>query len=262
MSTLRGLQARWNWYGWLMGSGWIASSGVLGDVGVDLPDEAGVVRVGRAVRLHLRRIDDDVVVAACDDVDPGRPLHHGLVLVQPEVAQDDDDVDVGANEIDVELRRLLGLQREDAEAVRLVEDRPEAREVAHPDDADLEPALVEDGERLEDGADEGAVGDVGVAKLVVRGKYGEIRPLLELTGDVERALVELVVADDHRVHADRGGRPNLRLTEEVVEDGGPFEEVARVQVEHSVGPGSLATEDIGEGGHPADVRDRVVLPEA
>ena len=75
------------------------------------------------------------------------------------------------------------------------------------------------------------------------------------------ALVELVVADDHRVGADRARGPDLRLAEEVVEDGRPLEEVACVEVEHAVGARALATEDVRHGGDAADVRDAVVGPE-
>ena len=62
---------------------------------------------------------------------------HALVDVEPEVRDEDDEVDRRAQQIDVVLRDLDRVERRDAELVRLVEDRGEAREVAHADDADL-----------------------------------------------------------------------------------------------------------------------------
>ena len=86
------------------------------DVGVDLqvrvdcPDVARVRRIRRAILKLLRRVDDDVIVPARDEIEPRRALDHRLVLVQPEVAEDHDDIDVGPQQIDVELRRLDGIE--------------------------------------------------------------------------------------------------------------------------------------------------------
>ena len=103
--------------------------------------------------MLLRRVDDDVVVAAEHDVDAGRLADHALVDVEAEVRDDDDDVDVRAEQVDVELRDLDRVERRDAEAVRLSKTDVRLERFAHPDDGDLEAACVEHGERVSDGAE-------------------------------------------------------------------------------------------------------------
>lgn len=112
--------------------------------GIGDPDVAWRQRVGGAVGDLLRWVEDDVVVASHHHVDARRAAHHSLIDLEAQVRHHHDEVHVGPQQIDVRLRGLYGVERFDAEAVGLVEDRCQAREVGHADGRDLEPPEVED----------------------------------------------------------------------------------------------------------------------
>ncbi len=221
-----------------------------------------VRRVPGAVGHLLGGLEDDVVVAAEHHVDALRRLDHLLVDVEAEVREHDDGVDLGPEQVDVELRRLDRAERGDAQAVRLVEDRGQARQVAHADDANAEAVEVLDDEGMNDAAEGRGAGGGRVLEQVVRGEDGEVGPLLELDAEVQRAVVELVVRDQRDVGAHRGERPDLGLAVVEVEDRRALEAVAAVEVQDALGAGPLPADHVGDAGRAADVHDRARGPEA
>ncbi len=194
-----------------------------------------------------------MVVPTLDPVDAGRVLHHRLVDLEPQVAEDDDDVDHRPQQVHVALRGLNRVERLDSERVRLLEYRTEAGEVPHPDDADLQAGHVEHREGLEDDVQAPVGRGPGRRERVVGGEDREVRPLLELTLGVDGAVVELVVADGHGIGAHHAFGARLGLAVEEVEDGGALEDVAGVEVEHAVCARALAVHDVRHAGDAADV---------
>ncbi|MFO0671824.1 MAG: hypothetical protein U0235_19740 [Polyangiaceae bacterium] len=235
---------------------------VDGVVGVGDPDVSGAQRIRRAVGDLLRRVQDDVVVATEHHVDARGPTHHALVHLEAKVGDHHDEVDVRAEQIDVELRGLDRVERLDSGLVRLIEDRREARQVAHADGGHLEAGHVEDLERLGEGRELGALRQRRVVELVVRRQGSEPAPALELGGHVERTAVELVVADDGGVGAERRERADLGLTRVEVEDRRALEDVARVEVEGAPGARALAAEDVRHARDATDVLHRIEGAEA
>ena len=79
----------------------------------------------------------------------------------------------------------------------------------------------------------GCVGSVGIGERVVGGEDGEAAELLVLLLEVDRALVELVVAERHRRQAELRHGAHLDLAVELVEHRRAFEDVARVEVQRA-----------------------------
>jgi hypothetical protein len=237
----------------LVGAAGGGGGGALDDVAQRGDEVVAALVEGPAVGDLLRRVEHDVEVAAEDDVDAGGELQRVDVVFEADVADHHDDVGaLLSHEVDVVLGGLDGVEGDDAEAVGLVEDRGDGREVAHPDDADLEPAEVEEDVGLGEAAELGGARGGGVVELVVGREGLEGAPAGELPGEVEGAAVELVVADDHRVDAGVGEGSHLGLAVEEVEDRGALEAVAGVEVQDAVGVTPLALDEVVHPGGAAE----------
>ena len=217
----------------------------------------GLLRVRGAVVDLLRRVDDDVVVAAEHDVDAGRAADHALVDLEPEVRDHDDDVDERAEQVDVELRDLDRVERRDAERVRRVEDRREAREVAHADDGDLEPARVEDGERAAMTVPSGRA--VGMSCVVCRTCSSPRGPGSSPTAGSACAtfsaprsnswLARTSASTPIALMARTSGSPVKKL-----KIGAPWKQSPPSRWSDAAGPRALAVDDVRHARDAADVR--------
>jgi hypothetical protein len=222
-----------------------------------------VVVEARAVADHLGRLQHDVVVPAEHHVDARRVLDHLAVVLEAEVRDEHDHVDRRAQQVDVELRDLDRVHGRDAEPVGRVEDRVMLDRLPMPMTATLRPSRLKHGERLEQRAEGRGPGLLRILEQVVGREDGEAR-VLELEPQVEPAVVELVVGDDHRVGAHRTERLDLGLAVVEVEDGRALEAVAAVEVQGALRASALAPHDVADARGAADVDDaaRLAEPEA
>jgi hypothetical protein len=172
--------------------------------------------------------------------------------VEAEVADQHDQIDRRAQHAHVLLDRVAVAQRPDAQRVATLEDAGHRRPVGHADDRDLEAVLVEDHERLDDVLQAGRVGVDRILEQVVRRQQRELRPARDLIEQVDRAQVELVVADHRGVHAGVRQGPHLDLALEQVEHRGALEAVARVEPQRAVRRGADALHQRRDAGDPAE----------
>jgi hypothetical protein len=214
---------------------------------------------------ELGRIGDDVQVAAEDEVHAlERQRLVGivdvvggqvLVLVEAEVRHDHDQVDHRPQQAHVLLERLLVGDGADPERVAALEDAGHRAPVGHADDADLEALDVVDGVRVDHVLERRRVRVGRILEDVVGGQQRVLGVVADLLEQVDRAQVELVVADDGAVHAGQRQGPHLGLALEAVEHRRALEAVARVEPQRPVGGGADVASD---GGHARDPTERRV----
>jgi hypothetical protein len=175
-----------------------------------------------------------------------------LVLVEAEVADQDHQIDRRPEQRHVLLDRLAIGDRPDAQRVAALEDAGHRRPVGHPDDADLDAVEIEDRVRRDHVLERRRVGVDRVLEQVVRGQERKAGPVGDLLVEVDRAQVELVVADHRGVHPGLGQRPHLGLALEQVEHRRALEAVARVEPQR---PPRGRADLLGQGrdlGHAAE----------
>jgi hypothetical protein len=141
----------------------------------------------------------------------------------------------------------------------------------HADDADLQRPHAPDDVGRSDGDERGvavsrlprraALAEAGERRrlLLQEGRHEDVRRqhrpagvLLDLRQEIERAVVELVIAERLDVVADPVEGAHLGLAAERVVIGRPLEEVAGVEHEHVGMTGPLAVDEGGQPGEPAD----------